>query len=92
MRSIQPCGQDVYSQRILTRITCVFMSTDSLNGSRSTSQHGYNPRIVHTFMPRLSAYFSTPQTHLFVSVADRLIHDFHSTYNYFNQIKKGKRI
>ena len=92
MHSIQPCGQDVYSQRILTWISCVFMSTVSLNNTQSTSLHGYNPRVVHTFVLRLSAYFSTPQTCPFVSVTDRLIHDFHSTYNYSNQIKKGKRI
>jgi hypothetical protein len=92
MRSIQSCGQDVYSQRIDTRITCVFISTVGLDHAQSIALHGYNLRIVHTFIPRLSAHFSTSKALSFTSVMSRLIHDFHSTYNYFNQIKKGKRI
>ncbi len=86
------CGQNVYSLRTTPWTTCVGASTASHAAPRRTADHGYNPRVIRSFVRTLSQWFSTVGVHKFTSVYYSLFHAIHTTYNYLHELKKGKRL
>lgn len=88
---LSSCGQNVYSLRTTSWITCVFASTAS--GCEGTllparvNKSQFLHTVTDTFYAQLSTYIFSTLT----SVKIRVFHLIHTTYNYKHQIKKGKK-